>query len=353
MVTLKKGVDNVAFANDMETPGGSLHIPDRSVGVHNPRPESRTTEYWLTESEKNLVSNDERVLAVELNPKDANLDVSENSIIEQTGLFARNSANTATDLNWGLLRLVEGSNRTNWGYSTTEINDTISFNATGRNVDLVICDGDGIYIGHPEYKQPSGQDTDDGSAERIVQYNWYQHNPAITGGSAGNYSYSNPGSYHANHVMGTAGGNRQGWARDANLYNLFYYAGASGNTNFPYVFDYIRQFHANKSVNGSTGIKNPTVVNNSWGMSIFGYQWSFGAIDAVTFRGTRFTPGGTTTYNGTSGVFTSDTRIGTFTADPENISQRITTSGSEGTVGGDFNAIPTGFVDQVEKLNSV
>lgn len=344
MVTLKKSVDSVAFANDMETPGGALHIPDRSVGVHNPRPESRTTEYWLTESEKNLVSNDERVLAVELNPKDANLDVSENSIIEQTGLFARNSANTATDLNWGLLRLVEGSNRTNWGYSTTEINDTISFNATGRNVDLVICDGDGIYTGHPEYKQPSGQDTDDGSAERIVQYNWYQHNPAITGGSAGNYSYSNPGSYHANHVMGTAGGNRQGWARDANLYNLFYYAGASGNTNFPYVFDYIRQFHANKSVNGSTGIKNPTVVNNSWGMSIFGYQWSFSAIDAVTFRGTRFTPTGTTTYNGTSGVFTSDTRIGTFTADPENISQRITTSGSEGTVGGDFNAIPTGFV---------
>ena len=43
-------------------------------------------------------------------------------------------------------------------------------------------------------------------------------------------------------------------------------------------------------------------------------------------------------------MFTSDTRIGTFTADPENISQRITTSGSEGTVGGDFNAIPTGFV---------
>ena len=114
MVTLKKGVDSVAFANDMETPGGALHIPDRSVGVHNPRPESRTTEYWLTESEKNLVSNDERVLAVELNPKDANLDVSENSIIEQTGLFARNSTNTPTDLNWGLLRLVEGSNRTNW-----------------------------------------------------------------------------------------------------------------------------------------------------------------------------------------------------------------------------------------------
>lgn len=344
MVTLKKGVDSVAFSNDMETPGGALHIPDRAVGVHNPRPESRTTEYWLTESEKNLVANDDRVLAVELNPLDSNIDVSENSIIEQTGTFARNGTITGTDLNWGLLRLVNGENTPNWGNTiTTEITTDISFNATGRNVDLVICDGNGIYTGHPEFAQPSGQDSDDGSAERIVQYNWYQHNPAVTGGSAGNYSYSNPGSYHANHVMGTAGGNRQGWARDANLYNLFYYAGAVNNTNFPYVFDYIRQFHANKTTNANTGIKNPTVVNNSWGMSIFDNQWSFSAIDAVTFRGTRFTPGGVLTYNGTSGVFSSSTRIGTFTADPEDISQRITTSGTEGSLGGDFNATPAGF----------
>jgi len=343
MVTLKKGVDSASFSNDMETPGGALYIPNRAVIPHASRPESRTTEYWLAESETNLIKNDERVLAVELNPKDANVDVSEFSIVEQTGTFARNSSQDGNDLNWGLLRLIDGQNQSGWGQSPTEINTTISFNATGRNVDLIICDGDGIHTGHPEYTQISGQDTNDGSAERIVQYNWYQHNPAVTGGSAGTYNYSNPGSYHANHVMGTAGGNRQGWARDANLYNLYYYAGAVGNTNFPYVFDYIRQFHANKSVNGTTGIKNPTVVNNSWGMSIFPGQWSMNSITAVTYRGTRYTPSGLTTYNGTSGVFTSTARIGTFTADPENISQRITTTGSEGSVGGDFNATPAGF----------
>lgn len=343
MVTLKKGVDSVAFSNDMETPGGALHIPDRAVGVHNPRPQSRTTEYWLTESEHNLVKDDDRVLAVELNPRDANIEVSENSIIEQSGTFARNSTNTATDLNWGLLRLVEGENPTNYGFSPTEITTDISFNATGRNVDLIICDGNGIYIGHPEYKQPSGQDIDDGSAERIVQYNWYQHNPAVRGVAADNYSYGNPGSYHANHVMGTAGGNRQGWARDANLYNLFYYAGAVNNTNFPYVFDYIREFHANKSINPDTGIKNPTVVNNSWGMSLFPSEWNFDDITSVFYRGTRFTPSSDPVFNGISGVFTSTARIGTFTANPENISQRITTSGTEGSLGGDFNAVPTGF----------
>jgi hypothetical protein len=343
MVTLKKGVDSVAFSDDMETPGGALYIPNRAVVPHASRPISRTTEYWLSQAEHNLIKNDERVLAVELNPKDAKIDVSEFSIVEQTGNFARNSTNTDTDLNWGLLRLLDGQNQSSWGQTFTEVNTTISFNATGRNVDLVICDGDGIYTGHPEYTQISGQETADGSAERIVQYNWYQHNPAVTGGSAGNYSYGNPGSYHANHVMGTAGGNRQGWARDANLYNLYYYAGAVGNNNFPYVFDYIRQFHATKAVNGSTGIKNPTVVNNSWGMSIFPNQWSMSSIQAVTFRGTRFTPSGATTYNGTSGVFTSTAGISAFTADPENISQRITTSGSEGTVGGDFGSTPTGF----------
>ena len=107
MVTLKKGVDSASFSNDMETPGGALYIPNRAVIPHASRPESRTTEYWLAESETNLIKNDERVLAVELNPKDANVDVSEFSIVEQTGTFARNSSQDGNDLNWGLLRLID------------------------------------------------------------------------------------------------------------------------------------------------------------------------------------------------------------------------------------------------------
>lgn len=348
MVTLNSKDDLDDFYDDMQTEGGALYIPDRAITVNNQRPNSRTTEYWLTEYESNIVRNDSRVKAVELNPSDRGIEVDEFDIIEQNGTYARNSGTTNSDLNWGLLRLLDGNLRgvggvIKWGTTNyTEVTDTIEFNATGRNVDLIICDGNGVYTGHPEYDQPSAQETDDGSATRLNQINWNQFQSDI--GAPDTYTYSSPGSYHANHVMGTAGGNRQGWARDANLYNLYYYAGDINNNNFPYVFEYIKEFHEQKAVNSETGYKNPTVVNNSWGMSIFPNQWTFNSIDAVTYRGTRFTPNGDSSYNGRSGVFSSTAELATFTADPEDISQRITTAGSEGNVNGDFNSIPTGFV---------
>ena len=331
MVTLGKDVDLDAFYDDMETPGGNLYIPDRAVDVANRRPISRSTEYWLTQNDVNNLRNDPRVISVELNPADLNIEPGLTAT-ETTGTFARNSSATATDINWGILRMWDGYLRTT---ATTEITTTVSWNHTGRNVDLVICDGDGIVPNHPEFLDSNNQ-------SRVVQYNWYQHNPQVTGGSADTYSYGNPGSYHANHVMGTAGGNPNGWARDANLYNIYYYAGAVGNNNFPYVMDYIREFHRTKADNPDTGRKNPTVINNSWGMSIFPSQWSFSSIDAVTFRGTRFVPSGDTTYNGTSGVFTSVDLLSNFTADPENITQRIETTGSEGAPNGEFSGtLPT------------
>ena len=47
-VTLKRGEDIQAFYDDMETPGGDLHIPDRKIDVGERRPTSRTTGYMLT-----------------------------------------------------------------------------------------------------------------------------------------------------------------------------------------------------------------------------------------------------------------------------------------------------------------
>ena len=44
-VTLKRGEDIQAFYDDMETPGGALHIPERKVECANRRPTSRTTGY--------------------------------------------------------------------------------------------------------------------------------------------------------------------------------------------------------------------------------------------------------------------------------------------------------------------
>jgi len=77
-----------------------------------------------------------------------------------------------------------------------------------------------------------------------------QHDPVVKGTSASNYSYG-VGS-HSTHVAGTVAGNTQGWARDANIYNIYYLAGDLSNYNFPFVMDYVREFHRTKSVNIST-----------------------------------------------------------------------------------------------------
>jgi hypothetical protein len=129
-------------------------------------------------------------------------------------------------------------------------------------------------------------------------------------------------------------GNTQGWASDANLYNLYYYAGAVGYTTFPYVMNYASQFHLNKPINPVTGRKNPTIMNNSWGMSLFASDWSFSDITAVTYRGTRSVAAvGTPTYTGLTGVYSASARIASFTTSTlVNISQRITSTGTTATV---------------------
>ncbi|MEK9697526.1 MAG: hypothetical protein VW270_17305, partial [Candidatus Poseidoniales archaeon] len=60
-VTLKRGEDIQAFYDDMETPGGALHIPDRQVECTHRRPTSRTTGYMLTMEEAQEVAADDRV----------------------------------------------------------------------------------------------------------------------------------------------------------------------------------------------------------------------------------------------------------------------------------------------------
>jgi hypothetical protein len=244
MVTLKDSADLDDFYTDMETPGGDLYIPDREVGVHNKREISRTTEYWLTEEESRFLKDDSRVAFVELNPKERGIEVSENHI-EQTGNFHKSSFGTFSNntyKNWGLWRCWDG-NPANNAYIGNNT-QTIKLGLTGKNVDAVICDGNGgaVMDDHPEFQK----NADGTGGTRFYNYNWYQWNPQVTGGSAGNYNYSGT-SNHAHHVAGTVVGNTQGWARDANLYHLYYLSGDAFNYNFPYVMDYIRLFHENKS----------------------------------------------------------------------------------------------------------
>ena len=65
IVTCRSYEDLENLYDDMETPGGSLYIPDRAVGLVHRRSISRNTHYMLTEEEAAEVRKDERVIACE------------------------------------------------------------------------------------------------------------------------------------------------------------------------------------------------------------------------------------------------------------------------------------------------
>ena len=372
IVTVKNFEDLEAIYDELETSGKTPPTADLTRSVHcvERRLKSRNTHYLLTDWEAEELKKDPRIQSVSPAPSTlgikAGLSFEEpedvksdenffNSIDLSTGVqqtssgWDKSSSTSSTMKNWGLLRCTEGSQRSNWGgtgYEGTGIagstsqTGTIELTQTGKNVDVVICDENGIVWNHPEFAvNPDGT-----GGTRTIQYNWFQHNPAVKGTGAGTYTYGT-GS-HSTHVAGTVAGNTQGWARSANIYNIYYLAGDETNYNFPYVMDYIREFHKAKSINPATGRKNPTIVNNSWGMSIFPSEWSFSDITAVTYRGVRYTPDpGSTVYTGYSGVCTSNARLATLLGE-ENIGNRITTTGTYTPPGGSILTKPVSWSQQ-------
>jgi hypothetical protein len=334
-----------AIYEELETAGKAP--PDteihRDVECLERRPMSRNTVYRLTDWEASQLKNDPRVKSVTIHPDELGIQAGTNTTTQTSSAWDKSNSTSSSMKNWALLRCAEGQQRAGWGGTgyqgngsgTAAQTGTIELTQTGRNVDVVICDGNGIVFNHPEY----AVNADGTGGSRAVQYNWFQHNPTVTGGAVGNYSYASI-SDHATHVTGTVAGNTQGWARSSNIYTLFYDTGNSGN--FSLVFDYVRAFHAAKSVNVATGRRNPTIVNNSWGQSIFPGEWSLTDITAVTYRGTRFTPGGDTTFLGTSGVCTSSTRLANLLG-LENFGNRITTTGPVGATGGTINSKPASW----------
>ena len=244
IITCRSYEDLENLYDDMETPGGSLYIPDRAVDLVHRRSISRNTHYMLTEEEAAEVRNDERVIACELPAKDRGIDVG--YLWAQTGDFEKTSGTLQSDdKNWGLYRLIKGDTVSNWGSdNTTEIsNQTINTTASGNNVDVVIVDGH-INPDHPEF----AVNTDGTGGSRVNQFNWYQYNSVLGYGSNGTYTYSTSGSSpntnHGTHVAGTATGNTQGWARDANIYNMAFSDSLSGSSDWAEkLWDYLRHFH--------------------------------------------------------------------------------------------------------------
>lgn len=292
IVTLNSYDDIFDFYEDIESPGGSVYIPNRSVECCERRMISRNTHYLLTDSEAELLRNDLRVLAVERRPEDIGIvpirmvDEQADSLFTQSETtWDKSNSNTSTHKNWGLLRCVEGAQRANWGSNgTSNQSGTIQVRAEGRNVDVVIVDGM-INPDHPEFAVNS----DGSGGSRVIQYNWFQHNlgqasntyvytPYVDANNADRTGDNN----HGAHVAGTVAGNTQGWARSANIYNINPYSTDVNGTNSTLLIDYIRAFHNSKPINPAIGRRNPTVCNHSWG---YGSVLEIANITSVTFRG--------------------------------------------------------------------
>lgn len=275
VVTLKDFKDSEDFYKDMETPGGNLYIPNRIVECVNRRPISRNTHYMLTYDEAAQVRNDPRVFTVELNYADLGIVIGCDGFTQTSSNFDKRVASDSADINWGILRLNRKTDISNWGVTgTVNQSATVIMDATGKNVDVVVMDDGAPYPTVYEY----AQNADGTGYSRMVEYNWYIHNPVVTGGAVGEYSY--PGARlqeHGGHTTGNCAGNTQGFARDANIYNLTFYDS----------IDYVREFHKNKPINPLTGVKNPTVMNNSWGYRLNGITES--SISSVYYRGVTYT----------------------------------------------------------------
>lgn len=302
IIVLHRHEDLDQFYDDLESTYGDNEIPQRTVTCAYRRPLSRSTHYWLTDQEAAQVAQDSRVQSVTRPYQDLGMIVT--PLTQQTSdSWDKSSTAASAQVNWALLRGYERVNRSGWGSDgTATVTGTIALNATGRDVDVVIIDGH-LVPGHPEW----AVNLDGSGSTRLIQFNWFQYNSQVRSVAAGTYQYDFTGSSadhdHGNNVGSIAVGSSCGWAKQANIYNICPYTGstanASGYSNYLYdLLNYIRVWHANKSINPRTGLRNPTVCNMSFG---FTSQVVPSNVLKINYRGVD--------YTAPSGGWTSTERI--------------------------------------------
>lgn len=289
VITLHKHDDLDEFYLDMETLRPTMYgvMPERAVDCFERRPISRNTHYKLTADEAEELKKDPRILAVELSMAERGIQA--RPFFTQTNPYWDKS-NTINNghRNWGLYRCTRSGQIAGWGSDNTpNKSGTVTTTSSGKNVDVIISDGH-FDPTHPEYAVNS----DGTGGSRVNQFNWFTYLPEVKGTAAGVYVYTpynstdavtNEANNHGAHVAGTACGNTQGWARDATIYNINPYASnPNANVAGEFHFDYIRQFHLQKSVNPVTGLKNPTIVNCSWGST---FDVEISTIKSLYHRG--------------------------------------------------------------------
>lgn len=327
IVTLHRHEDLEEFYEDMETPGGNLYIPDRVVNVSVRRPISRNTNYLLTEEEANLVKNDERVWDVILKDsiKFMSRAIINNSPYTVSGDFWKDSDSIvysgpeSSEVNrpsftadpnyhqWGLLHCAGNSLQRRkgaaWGGNENSevVNDSVTVFNDGKHVDIVIVDSP-IPYDCEEWYSPTT------NTSRFVQYQWFNELNTYVSGidddgktlPTGSITYSTNASadpskqFHGTLAASVAAGKYNGWAREANIYNLAVtgvWESGQGLLDDLIIFDYLRAFHRHKAINSETGFRNPTITNHSYGAAVFIpiAEWlSLSSIQSITYQGVTY-----------------------------------------------------------------
>ena len=303
VVTLHRKEDLKQFYNEMQLTNFPLVLK---------RPLSRNTHYMMTEEQAERLREDPRVWGVEaVDSFHFKRQVVNNEPYTITGQFWKDgpigSSISPTDLQWGHLHCAGDQvqrRKNTWGDGSSPtvefVTDQVEVFNNGRHVDVVIVD-DPVSYDSEEWESPTQP-----GVSRFVQYQWFNElNTAVgsidndgQGLPTGTITYGQNSAttqYHGIHVTGTACGQHYGWAREANIYNLAvtdtWPSGQSVGALL--IFDYLRAFHLNKAVNPTTGKRNPTITNHSYGGIYFmpNNNLQFGDVTQVVWQGTTYNAG--------------------------------------------------------------
>ena len=131
---------------------------------------------------------------------------------------------------------------------------TYSSRYTGKHVDIITMEGGAGFTGntyqgyqdtHPDFDNP-----DSTGNTRCVPMNWNGCSQAYNVQVTSNDMFS----AHAIGTLSAAGGIHSGFAKKAKLYSIYMAEGLATTCNA------VIHFHNNKGTNGTTGLKDPTIV---------------------------------------------------------------------------------------------
>jgi len=311
VVTLHKKEDLEGFYTDMKNDGYSLSLK---------RPISRNTHYHMTDAQAVELRKDSRVWDVEKRPEDLGITPTPFGIVNNTPVTRTNTWRwtgtwAASEDDWGKIQ-HQGSavqrRKGTHGYngvtsSLQTATDTITHFNDGKHVDIVVCD----QRASTDCKEWESLST---NVSRFKDYDWYTNlnsyvssidddGVSIPSAPYDQYvDHTTNVNYHGTHVTGTIAGKYYGWAPEADIYSMTILNDQGGHGNGSPVptylmFDYLRAFHRYKAVNPTTGRRNPTITNHSWGYTndlsddYEGVTFDVGNITSIVWRGVTYNSG--------------------------------------------------------------